>query len=211
MLVTGSTRGIGRAVCLAFADSHEIVGVARSGADFNGDLTDEKFRDRLISEISPHVLINNAGLCGQDNSVSQVFELNSVAAIDLMTRFAKKMHGGHIINISSLIAGIGLFWKMPEQEINYMVSKKALSDFSQAFQNLQVNRVKISTIEPGFVMTDFSDIRLHHENRTLNHYMTEKGIIPMPPDRIVSTIRWILSQPEDIIISSVQIMNRLQK
>ena len=73
-LVTGASRGIGRAICEKLsAQNHLIVGIARSSADstfpgelFAADLSDEQSTKRALADIvARHQvtgLVNNAGL-----------------------------------------------------------------------------------------------------------------------------------------------------
>jgi short-subunit dehydrogenase len=208
MLITGSTKGLGKAIREKFKEEYNIIGVARSGGDYNGDLRDAAFRRTLIEEVNPQVVINNAGMAAEENAHVDTYMLNLVAVVDLNRGFANKMSSGHIINISSVSAAIGLTYNVHDKEIDYIISKKALSEFTQLFQNAQKKNLKICSIEPGFVMTDMGDILKRYEAQNPNDYITKRKIKPMEPSYIAGVIQWIIQQPEEVVVSSIRLMNQ---
>lgn len=67
LLLLGSTGLLGRAVRdFARQKNIEIYGVARSGSDFNNDLTDESFILSIFKQIQPTLVINAAALTNLD-------------------------------------------------------------------------------------------------------------------------------------------------
>ena len=169
-IVTGGTRGIGRAIAKALVDAG--VKVAITARQLNGargyrcDVRDYDQVKSVFAEIAADlggvdILINNAGI-GLFESVESmspedfraVLETNLFGvfyccheAIPLM----KQRGGGYIINISSL-AGANAHPRMAA----YNASKFGLNGFSEALmQEVRHDGIKVSYIMPGSVNTEF--------------------------------------------------------
>jgi 3-oxoacyl-[acyl-carrier protein] reductase len=176
-IVTGGTRGIGRAIAKALASAGVKVAItARSEEDIanavselNGtakgyvcDVRDYDQVRAVFAEIGGvDILVNNAGI-GMFAAVESmspddfraVLETNLFGvfyccheAIPLM----KQRGGGYIINISSL-AGANAHSQMAA----YNASKFGLNGFSEALmQEVRHDGIKVSYIMPGSVNTEF--------------------------------------------------------
>ena len=55
MLITGASKGIGKACSKYFKNKYEVVTVSRTDSTICGDLTDITFRNKIIAEINPIV------------------------------------------------------------------------------------------------------------------------------------------------------------
>ena len=180
--VTGSSRGIGLALCQKLlAEGYHVIGIARGN-----ELTTENFHfqscdlsvpaqveqiqfDLLGTENT--LLVNNAGMIGeispvgtQDSSgIEKVHQVNTIAPQILMNSFIKatKQTAGkkHILNISS---GAGKYaidaWSV------YCSSKAALDLYSAVVEQEMISRgdssYKIHSVSPGVVDTQMqSEIR----------------------------------------------------
>lgn len=205
IVITGGSKGIGLKIAEAFRDEYEVITVARTSGDFVGDLRDHTFRKRIIAETNPYIFVNNAGSYPTEDNISEMMELNVVAATHFTVEFSKKMRTGFIFNISSLSTfdfSYGGF-----DAIAYSGSKRLLSDFSQ-LSHFKNTSVKICCIEPGYVMTDLANLKERYRNQPAGDVLTKRHITPMDPSHIPRVMKWIMSQPNDISISNIRISNR---
>lgn len=188
-LVTGGSRGIGRAVCLAFAragydiafcwsrdekgaeETLSLLSETGAGAQaFRCDVSDEAcVRDMFRSVLGLKVLVNNAGTALfreiGDTSYGEwrrVFDVNCGGAF-LCTREAVpklRGRGGAVINISSVWGVCGA-----SCESAYAASKAALIGFTKsAAKELGPAGIRVNCIVPGFVDTEMN-ARLSAEER----------------------------------------------
>jgi NAD(P)-dependent dehydrogenase (short-subunit alcohol dehydrogenase family) len=176
IVVTGASRGLGRAVAIEFtARGAHVLGVGRdesalletahlAGAGFTAgtlDVRDEAAVTEYFAALpSLDVLINNAGIARirplLETSVEEMremLEINVVAAFVVLREGARKMAqsgGGHIINIASDAATRGIEGMAP-----YVASKHALLGLSRsAHLELKRSRVRVSALCPGPIQTD---------------------------------------------------------
>ena len=175
-VVTGATKGIGRAIAEALAsagakvvitarnknDVEETVARLGNAAGYVCDVRDYEQVKSTFAEIGGvDILVNNAGIGifapVESMSVEDfraVLETNVFGvfyccheAIPLM----KQRGGGYIINISSL-AGANAHAEMAA----YNASKFGLNGFSEALmQEVRHDGIKVSYIMPGSVNTEF--------------------------------------------------------
>jgi NAD(P)-dependent dehydrogenase (short-subunit alcohol dehydrogenase family) len=168
-LVTGSARGIGRAICEALAGSgHEIVGLdvleqerGPLAATVTADLADPAVPARAIAEHGPFdVLVNNAALFLHqplpevtledfDRQVAVNFRatfLLSQAAAPVMA----ERGWGRIVNISSIGARTGGV----SQSAVYNATKAAIISLTKNFaRNYGPTGVTANAVAPGGVDT----------------------------------------------------------
>ena len=181
-LVTGASRGIGRAVAAALAEAGaQVVGTATTdegaralaaalGGRVEGtvlDLRDPESTDALLAhlagrELTPSILVNNAGLA-RDNLLLRMkdAEWDEVLAANLagvfrLTRGCLKgmlrARAGRVISLSSVVAFTG----NPGQA-NYAAAKAGLVGFTRALA-LEVGSrgITVNCVAPGFIDTDMT-------------------------------------------------------
>lgn len=206
VVVTGASRGIGKALQGAFSKQYEMITISRTKGDFVGDLTDIQFRQKIIESVNPFVFINNAGIFPTSDLLIEAVLTNLVATMHFTIEMSQKMREGFIFNISSVSAVVP---PVPNLEsVVYATTKKALSDFSQMHQFAIATKAKICTIEPGLVMTDMADIKKRYAVKNPNDFMIRNGLVPMDPDYIVEVIQWIMAQPDHVTISNIRLTNQ---
>lgn len=178
-VVTGASRGIGRATALRLAESYDIIAVARSAGQLETlaneveaaggtcrsiamDLTDPRAVSSLAN-IEAEVLINNAGMgvlrplleLTRDEWMRMV-DLNFNALFDVTRAVAPgmvKRRSGHIVVIGS-ITGRSPF----AGGTCYAATKAAANSFAESLMlELRDAGVKVSVVNPGSVSTTFSD------------------------------------------------------
>ncbi|OGQ06016.1 MAG: hypothetical protein A2W61_05285 [Deltaproteobacteria bacterium RIFCSPLOWO2_01_44_7] len=204
MLITGASRGVGKACADYFRDKYQVITVARTGdVTYRGDLTNLEFLKKLCREVDADILINNAAVYGKDFQTT--IDLNLRATGYLLSEFYKKMTTGHIINICSSSANSTGWVGMPPERIWYNALKSALKTLSKHFADAKLKNVKVTSIEPARINTAIGESLIavseeEYSKQTLPW-------IPMKPSYIAEVIDWILSQPAHVVISSIEIQN----
>ena len=207
-IVTGGTRGIGRAIAEALVKAGAnvaITGRSESKIDkattYVCDVRDYGQVKALFAEIGGvDILVNNAGI-GIFSSVESmspedfraVLETNLFGvfyccreAIPLM----KQRGGGYIINISSL-AGANPHPRMAA----YNASKFGLNGFSEALmQEVRHDGIKVSYIMPGSVNTEFG-----------GDEPSDAKSWQLQPGDIAQVVIDLLAQPERALPSRIEI------
>lgn len=217
VFITGISKGIGKALYeLSEKLQYKTFGIGRNDADYVLDLKDvEAIKNFQFPSIDSNetILINNAGMLGEINRVSNklvndtkdVYTVNTIAPILLSEKFLKqyKSHQLTIINISS-----GAARRPIASWANYCASKAALDAFSQVIQieaqelNLDL---KVYSVAPGIVDTAMqNDIRNANASSfsTLNHYIQNKNSLRTPYEVAIKILSLIdeRNQHNEVII-----------
>ena len=207
MLITGASRGIGKQIHDRYKDEYECVTVHRSpGATMQGNLVDWKFREQVIKDVNPDVVINNAGYWG---FALWGIAVNGVAAAHLMMGFHKKMERGHIITISSLRSSFQGYEKNknPTQviydDIAYNCGKAMATSCSMQLSLIKNKPVNVVCIEPGVVKTDMYPNMMDPEYADVDKWTNDMHT-PLMPSDIVNTVEWILQQPPWINLNLIR-------
>lgn len=181
VLVTGASRGIGRALAEGFAAAGARVAlVARSegpleelagrlgGSAHVADLTDPvatvTLARRVEDEVGPvDVLVNNAGvshigyfLHQSTEEIEQIYQLNLLAPVRLCRELLPRMierGRGHVVNVSSLAGVIST-----PGLVHYGSSKAGLSHYTAGLrQELFGLPIGVTLVELGSVPTELDD------------------------------------------------------
>jgi 3-oxoacyl-[acyl-carrier protein] reductase len=174
-LVTGASRGLGRAIALELgAQGATVIGTATTEAGaadiqkaFDANVTEAAACEALIGEIEKKygavaVLVNNAGIT-RDNLAMRMKDEEWDAVIDtnlkavfrlskLVMRGMMKARFGRIINITSVVGEAG----NPGQA-NYAAAKAGVAGMSRALaQELGSRNITVNCVAPGFIDTDMT-------------------------------------------------------
>jgi serine 3-dehydrogenase len=228
--VTGATAGIGLAAvrrlvkdgwrCVATGRRQERLDalVAELGADkvlpLCFDVRDTPAIDAALASLPEDfraidLLVNNAGLA-QGLSPAQHANLDdwqtmidtNITAMVVLTR--KLLPGlierkGAIIAIGS-VAGTYLY---PGGNV-YAGSKAFVNHFTLALRaDLHGTGVRVTSIEPGMVETEFTLVRTGSQQASDDLY---RGVNPMTGEDIADTIGWIASLPPHLNINRIELM-----
>jgi NAD(P)-dependent dehydrogenase (short-subunit alcohol dehydrogenase family) len=181
-LITGSSRGLGRAVAEAVLDAgHKLVATARDPAQLDAlaerygdrvrrvalDVTDpDAAADAIAATVEAFtrldVLVNNAGYGDigsiEDTSLEDIraqIETNLFGVINV-TKAAiplmREQGSGHIIQLSSVGGRVGAMGRAP-----YSAAKFGVEGFSESLaKETAPLGIKVTIIEPGGFRTDFA-------------------------------------------------------
>jgi 3-oxoacyl-[acyl-carrier protein] reductase len=181
-LVTGSTRGIGRAIAESLAAagarvaivgrdqarSEEAAGaISAEARGFVCDVSDPASVNTLIEAVERDfgaidILVNNAGLT-RDNILFRIKDEDWDAVIDTNLRGAfvairaasrgmMKRRWGRIINIASVVGLVG-----NKGQANYAASKAGLIGMTKSVaKELASRNVLVNVVAPGYIETDMT-------------------------------------------------------
>ena len=229
VLITGATAGIGRAAALRFAGAGwNVVGTGRRrdrldalaaelGTRFHGaafDVRDQAAMEAAVDALpapfdAVDVLVNNAGLAlgtgpAQESRLDQwqVMVETNITALLAVTR--KLLPGlidrkGAILNLSSTAA------TYPYRGSNvYGGTKAFVTHFSLGLRaDLHGTGVRVTSIEPGMVETEFTTIRTGDQATSDAFY---KGTHPMTGVDIADILYWVATQPPHLNVNRIELM-----
>jgi len=214
-LVTGASRGIGRAIAERFAERYEIVAVARSAKELEDvarsiesrggrcrsialDVSDHAAVSSALGSLEVDVLVNNAGL-GIMKPIAEmsVEEWRRQVSVNLDGMFYVTRallpgmitrQRGYVVNIGSL-AGRNSF----VGGACYSATKHAVIGFSESLM-LEVRDagVRVTVIMPGSVDTEFSG------------HAAGNAPWKLTPADVAESVWYVVNQPERALVSRVE-------
>jgi hypothetical protein len=184
------------------------------------DIRDNNEVIRFINSLSPEwkkidVLINNAGLAAGLNPIHEGVLNNWERMIDTnikgllyISRYVSKLMiengSGHIINISS-IAGKEAY---PNGNV-YCATKHAVEALTKSMrQDLLKYNIKVSSVAPGAVETEFSIVRFDGDEIKAGDVY--EGYQPLQAKDIAETIHFVISRPAHVNINDILVMPTAQ-
>jgi 3-oxoacyl-[acyl-carrier protein] reductase len=225
-LVTGASRGIGRAIAqeLARGGAEVVVGY-RSGKDeaealaaeiggraIQADVSSPEDAKRLLEEAGDvDVLVNNAGLT-RDGLLARMSDDDWRTVIDTnlssvfytcraVTRPMMKKRSGSIVNISSVV-GVHGNWG----QTNYAASKAGIIGFTKSLaRELGSRNVRANVVAPGYVKTALTDV-LPEEATQAMIANTPLGRVA-EPEEIAGAVRFLASEQAAFITGEVLLVD----
>ena len=225
-LVTGASRGIGRAIAfeLARAGATVVVGY-RSGREegealateiggraVQADVSVPDEAARLVEEAGDlDILVNNAGLT-RDGVLARMSEedwrivletnLNSVFyTCRAVTRGMMKRRSGAIVNLSSIV-GLRGNWG----QANYAASKAGIIGFTKSLaQELGSRGVRANVVAPGYIKTQLTDV-IPEEARAKMLDLTPLGRLG-EPEHVAGAVRFLCSDEASFITGGVLLVD----
>jgi serine 3-dehydrogenase len=232
--ITGASAGIGLASAREFAKHGSALLLSARRTDRLTALADELRRhgvkvrtfkldvqnkddvEKSFSALPPEwkeidILINNAGLSRgldklQDGTIQDWEEMidTNVKGLLYVTRCVLprmiERKQGHVINLGS-IAGHQVY---PAGNV-YCATKFAVNALSHAIRmDVHGTGVRVCSIEPGLVQTEFSEVRFHGDTeRAAKVYA---GTRPLKPEDVAEVIVFCAMRPPHVDISEVIVM-----
>ena len=225
-LVTGASRGIGRAIAaeLARAGASVVIGY-RSGreeaealaAELGGravqaDVSNADDARRLVEEAGDlDILVNNAGLTRDgllarmpDDDWRTVIETNLSSVFytcRAVCRPMMKKRAGAIVNVSSIV-GVHGNWG----QTNYAASKAGIIGFTKSLaRELGSRNVRANVVAPGYVKTQLTDV-LPEEATAAMLQNTPLGRLGEPAD-VAGAVRFLCSDEASFITGEVVLVD----
>ena len=225
-LVTGASRGIGRAIAeeLARAGAEVVVGYRSGAAEaeelahaiggraVQADVSDAEEAARLVEEAGDlDILVNNAGLTRDgllarmsDDDWRIVIETNLSSVFytcRAVTRPMMKKRAGSIVNVSSIV-GVHGNWG----QTNYGASKAGIIGFTKSLaRELGSRGVRANVVAPGYVRTQLTDV-LPEEATAAMLENTPLGRLGEPSD-VAGAVRFLSSDEASFITGEVLLVD----
>ena len=230
-LVTGSTRGIGRAIAETLtgagarvavvgrdaAKAAEAAAAIGGGAEgFACDVADPASVVALVEAVEKSfgqidILVNNAGLTRdnilfrlKDDDWDAVLDANlrgAFVAIRTVARGMMKRRWGRIINIASVVGLTG-----NKGQSNYAASKAGLIGLTKSVaKELGSRNILVNAVAPGYIETDMTAAMTTEARTALS------GMIPLErlgtPGDIAATVAFLASEHASYITGQVLVVD----
>ncbi len=229
-LVTGSTRGIGRAIANTLAECGAIVAIvgrdqANAGAvaaeipgarGFACDVSEPLQIVSLVEAVEKHfgscdILVNNAGITKdnlmlrmKDDDWDAVLDANlrsAFVATRAVSRGMMKRRWGRIVNITSVVGLIG-----NKGQANYAASKAGLIGLTKSVaKELASRNILCNAVAPGFIETEMTAAMTPEAKAALS------GQIPLErlgtPQDIAATVAFLSSEYASYITGQVLVVD----
>ena len=225
-LVTGGSRGIGRAIALELGragaevvvgyrtgrEEAESVAAEIGGRALEADVSDAESAKALVEAAGDvDVLVNNAGLTRDgllvrmsdedwrtviDTNLSSVFYTCRAAARPMMRKRA-----GSIVNVSSIVGVHG-----NGGQTNYAASKAGIIGFTKSLaRELGSRNVRANVVAPGYVTTQLTDV-LPPEATDAMLANTPLGRLGDPAD-VAGAVRFLCSDAAAFVTGDVLLVD----
>jgi NAD(P)-dependent dehydrogenase (short-subunit alcohol dehydrogenase family) len=198
VVVTGASRGLGRAVAEGFHGAGAIVvGTGTSEASFSDDadpgirravcdVRDVESVNRLFSEVKDahgriDVLINNAAVTlsqplsfRDEDDEENLHQINTQGVLRCSQAFLRhrRREGGSIINVTSIVSGAPL-----RASAAYCASKAAVASLTRSMAvEWARHRIRVNALAPGFMITEMGEAARERRQESLESKIPMKRL-----------------------------------
>jgi 3-oxoacyl-[acyl-carrier protein] reductase len=225
-LVTGASRGIGRAIAVELARAGAAVTLSyRTGADeaaalateiggraVQADVSDPASAQALVDEAGDlDVLVNNAGVTRDgllvrmsDEDWGTVLDTNLASCFytcRAAVRGMMKRRSGSIVNISSIV-GLRGNWG----QTNYAASKAGIIGFTKSLaRELGSRNVRANVVVPGYVKTQLTEVLPEGATAAMLEN-TPLGRLGDPED-VAGAVRFLASEDAGFVTGAVLLVD----
>jgi 3-oxoacyl-[acyl-carrier protein] reductase len=225
-LVTGASKGIGRAIATELAaggasvvigyrsgrDEAEVLAAELGGRAIQADVANAEDAKRLVEEAGDlDILVNNAGLTRDgllarmpDDDWRTVIETNLSSVFYTCRAVARPMmkkRGGSIVNVSSIV-GVHGNWG----QTNYAASKAGIIGFTKSLaRELGSRGVRANVVAPGYVKTQLTEV-LPEDATAAMLQNTPLGRLGEPED-VAGAVRFLCSDEAAFITGDVLLVD----
>ncbi|OUR86406.1 3-oxoacyl-ACP reductase [Methylophaga sp. 42_8_T64] len=220
-LVTGATRGIGRAIALSLGEQGAtVIGTAtsESGADtisgFLNDagvkgtgmvlnVTDADAIESVVSAIeadfgAPSILVNNAGITRdnllmrmKDDEWNDIIDTNLTPIFKMSKRCLRAMTKARWGRIITITSVVGVMGNAGQT--NYAASKAGVIGFSKSLaREVGTRGITVNTVAPGFIDTDMTSSLSDAHKTTLLEQVPVKRL--GEPEEIAAAVTFLAGQ-----------------
>jgi 3-hydroxy acid dehydrogenase/malonic semialdehyde reductase len=201
-----------------------IASLARTLAEAHGTESlvvalDVRDREAVIAQLGAlpeswrdvDVLVNSAGLAAgregfqaaDPDDWDRMLETNVRGVLSVTRALLPRMlerSSGHVINIGS-IAGRGAY---PGGSV-YCASKAALDRITSGMRmDLLGTGVRVSTVDPGMVETEFSVVRFHGDaDQAAKVY---EGLTPLTALDVAEAVVWVADRPTNVVVADMMLL-----
>jgi 3-hydroxy acid dehydrogenase/malonic semialdehyde reductase len=193
------------------------VRVRVSGVDVRDRAAVNRAAEALAAEgLVPDILLNNAGLAaglaklheGDPDDWDRMIDTNLKGLLNVSRAILPLMVArgtGHVVNIGST-AGHQVY---PSGNV-YNATKFGVKALTEGM-NLDVSgtRVRVSSVDPGHVETEFADVRFHGDKARVKKLY--EGFRPLSPDDVADAVSYVVNVPEDVNVFDLVILPAAQR
>lgn len=231
VLITGASRGIGKAAAETFAKAgydaavnynkseaaaealcRELEKYSVKALPFRADVSDKKAVEKMYAEIektmgSPSVLVNNAGIAEQALFTDITEEMwDRMFAVNVKGAYncAQAVLPKMIHEKYGRIINISSMWGISGAscEVHYSASKSALTGFTKALaKEVGLSGITVNCVAPGVIDTDMNG-KLSPETMAELKESTPLGRIGTPRD-VAETVLFLASERASFITGQI--------